>query len=469
MNTTVEKLEGNRVKLTVSHTAAEVDAAVAAAYARAARQVKLPGFRPGKAPRPLIDSHVGRESVLAEALEELVETSYPRALDELRIRPMSAPDTGDLDLIEEGADYTYTAEVDAKPEFTLSSIEDLKAQVPPSETAEAEIDAQIEYVRDRFATLEVVEDRGIIDGDFALLSFTGTVDGKTADDLTVDKYLYEVGRGIMPPEFETGIFGAKPGDNLHIDFAVPETAANPDYVGKPAVFEVEVFEIKAKQLPAIDDELANNIGGFETMAELREDIRTKLNENKATAHGRLIERGARAALAERLEGEIPGELVASRTDAMGEEFFDSLKDQDMTIEDYMRATELTVEQLQADIAREAALRVRDELALEALFRQAGLEYSEEELEAEIAQIAASDKVSTEQMRERLVHAGVLGLLRERLMHRHATRYLMDKVEVVEVAEFDPSAPAEAKPKSKPKKKAPAKKSPAKADDSAKEE
>jgi trigger factor len=467
LNTTVEKLEGNRIRLTVSHTAAEVNDAVARAYTRVAHQIKLPGFRPGKAPRPLIDTHVGRESVLAEALEDLVESGYPRALDELRLRPMSSPDTGDLDLIEEGVEYTYTAEVDVRPEFSVSSIEDLKAEVPPANSTDAEVDAQIEYLRDRFATLQVVEDRGIADGDFALLSFTGTVDGKPADDLTVDKYLYEVGRGIMPPEFETALLGAVAGDKRHVEFAVPETAANPEYVGKPAAFDIEVHEIKAKSLPALDDELASNIGGFETMAELREDIRTRLDENKQTARGRLIERGARASLAERLEGDIPGELVASRTDAMTEEFFDSLKDQGMTMEDYLEATELTVEQIQADIAREAALRVRDELALEALFRQAGLEFTEEELDHEVAEIAGVDKVPVDAMRERLVHSGVMGILRERLMHRHATRYLMDHVEVVEV---DPTAPAAAeKPKPKPKKNAAAKKSSTKTDDSAKEE
>ena len=151
---------------------------------------------------------------------------------------------------------------------------------------------------------------------------------------------------------------------------------------------------------------------------------------------------------------------------MTEEFFDSLKDQGMTMEDYLEATELTVEQIQADIAREAACACATSSRSRRSSAQAGLEYTEEELEAEIEQIAAADKVPAEQMRERLVHAGVLGLLRERLMHRHATRYLMDHVEVVEV---DPAAPAEDKPKSKPKKKAPAKKSPAKADDSAKEE
>jgi trigger factor len=467
LNTTLEKLEGNRVRVTVSHTAAEVDAAIAAAYLRVARQVKLPGFRPGKAPRPLIDGHVGRESVLAEAVEELVESSYPRAVDELRLRPMSAPDTGDLDLIVEGADYTYTAEVDVRPEFTLSSVEDLKAEVPPAHSTDAEVDAQIEYLRDRFATLEVVDDRGIVDGDFGLLSFTGTVDGQTADDLTVDKYLYEVGRGIMPPEFETGILGAKPGDKLHIEFPVPETAANADYVGKPAAFDVEVHEVKAKALPPVDDELASNVGGFETMDGLREDIRTKLDENKAAAHTRLIERGARAALSERLEGEIPGELVAARTEAMSEEFVDSLKDQGMSMQGYLEATDLTIEQLQSDIAREAALRVRDELALEALFRQVGLEYTDEELEHEVEQLAGGDKVPVATMRDRLIHAGVMGMLRERLMHRHATRYLMENVEVVEV---DPSAAgAGDKPKPKPKKKATAKKPSGKADDSAKEE
>jgi trigger factor len=465
LNTTVEKLEGNRIRLTVSHTAAEVNDAVAAAYMRVARQIKLPGFRPGKAPRPLIDSHVGRESVLAEALEELVESSYPRALDDLRIRPISAPDTGDLDLIEEGVEYTYTAEVEVRPDYTLSSIEDLKAEVPPADSTDAEIDAQIEYLRDRFATLQVVEDRGIADGDFALLSFTGTVDGKPAEDLTVDKYLYELGRGIMPPEFETGLLGAKPDDKRQVEFLVPETAANPDYVGKPAAFDIEVFEIKSKTLPALDDELASNIGGFETMAELRDDIRARLDENKATARGRLIERGARAALSERLEGDIPGELVAARTDAMTEEFFDSLKDQGMSMDDYLEATELTVEQIQADIAREAAMRVRDELALEALFRQVGLEYTEEELDHEVEQIAAVDKVAVAAMRDRLIHSGVMGILRERLMHRHATRYLMEHVEVVEV---DPAAKTAAE-KPKPKKKAAAKKSSTKADDSAKEE
>lgn len=462
MNTNVEKLEGTRVRVTVTHTADEVSEAVSAAYSRIARQLKMPGFRPGRAPRPVVDTHVGREAVLAEALEQLVENSYPRALDENRLHPMDRPDTGDMDLIEDGKEYTYTAEVDVRPELTLSSIEGLTADVPTTTSTDAEVDAQIDYLRDRFATLEVVEGRGIQDGDFALLSFTGTVDGQPAEDLTVDKYLYEVGRGIMPPEFDAGLIGIEAGAKTHIEFAVPETAANTDYVGKPAAFDIEVHEIKSKTLPEADDEFASNVGGFETIAELRDDIRGKLDENKAVAHGRLIERESRAALSARLEGEVPERLIAERTDAMAEEFFDSLKDQGMSINDYTEATGVAPEEIRSDIEREAALRVRDELALEALFRKAGLEYTDEELDREIELLAGADKTPIDKMRARLVDTGVIAVLRERLIHRHATRWLMENVEVIErdpkadEAGGEPKKKAAAKPKKPAAKKAPKK-------------
>jgi trigger factor len=440
--------------MTVDHTAEEVNDAIADAYVRMARALKLPGFRPGKAPRPIIDTHVGREKVLAEALEELVERSYPKALDEEMLRPIERPDTGALDGLVEGEGHSYTAEFDCRPDLTLSSIEGLVATVPPATTSDAEIDAQIDYLRDRFATLEVVKDRGIADGDFALLSFTGTVDGKPADDLTVDKYLYEVGKGIMPPEFDRALIGAKAEAKLHVEFPVPETAANTDYVGKPASFDIEVHEIKAKALAEANDEFAGNVGGFETIAELREDIRTKLDENKATARVRLVERAARDALTARLEGDIPDQLVESRTGAMSEEFFDSLQEQGMNMQDYLEAVGLTEEQIHTDISREARLRVADELALEALFRQADLVFTDEELDAEIEKLAEGDKVPVAEMRQRLVETGVMAYLREKLMQQHATRWLMDHVEIVEE---EPGAAAGAETTDKPKKKTAAKK------------
>lgn len=488
MNSSIETLEGNKVRITVTHSADEVRTYIAEAYTQVARQLKLPGFRPGKAPRPIIDAQVGRDHVLGEALETLVERSYPRALDELRVRPLERPDTGTLDGLAEGEDYTYTAEVEIRPELALSSIDGIVAVVPPAKTTDEEIEAQIDYLRDRFATLAPVEDRGIADGDFALLSFTGTVDGEAAEDLSVDKYLYEIGRGIMPPEFDEGLIGAKAGALVHVEFAVPDTAANPDYVGKKAAFDVEVHEIKAKQLAVADDEFATNVGGFDTVEELRTDIRTKLDENKATAQPRLIERAAVQALAERLQGDVPAKLIEDRTGSMTEEFFDSLRDQGMSVDDYTAATGLNPEDLYTDISREAAARVRDELALEALYRQAGLSYTDEELQREIEKLAAADKVPVAAMHQRLIDTGVIAYFRERLMQRHAVRWLMDHAEVVEEAADGAAAkPKKAaakksakktdaaegaaveKPAAKPKKAPAAKKAPAKSDDAAKEE
>lgn len=463
MNSTIEKLEGNRVRLTVTHDEAEVAKAIADAYQRVAKQVRIQGFRPGKAPRPVIDTHVGRDAVLGEALEQLVEDSYPRAIDDLRLRPLERPDTGELDGLVEGEGHSYVAEVAVSPELTLLSTSDLKIVVPVPKSTEEEIDAQVDYLRDRFAQLEPVEGRGVAEGDFVLVSFSGTVDGKPADDLVVEKYLYEMGRGIMPPEFDEQVMGATTGSTVHVTFDVPDSAANPDYVGKPAAFEVEVHEIKAKQIPEADDEFAMNVSGLETITELRDDIRGRLDENKATAHTRLIEREARAALAERLVGDVPQSLVDSQIASMNQEFFESLRMQGFSMADYEAATGLTNEEINADLAREAGLRVREDLALEALFRAEGLAYTDEEVDAEIATLAGEEKAPVEVLRARLIASGVMSLIREQLMRRHATRWLMDNVEVSEEAPSGQSAEA-------PKKKGTSKKKAAKsADETATEE
>jgi trigger factor len=474
LNSSVEKLEGNRVRITVTHTADEVAGAISEAYTTIARKIKLPGFRPGKAPRPIIDTHVGRDSVLGEALEELVERSYPQALDELDIRPIERPDTGELDGLEEGEGHTYTAEVEVRPVLTLSSIADLKVSVPPTATSDEEIEAQIDQLRDRFATLEVVEGRGIEMGDFALLSFAGEVDGKTAEDLSVDKYLYEFGRGIMPEGFDEGLIGSVPGEARVIELIVPDNAANPDYAGKQGVFKVEVMEIKAKTLPAVDDDFAAGVG-FETAQELRDDMRRRIESNKAAGRVRGIERAARELVADRLVGEIPQPLIDSRKETMYDEFVESIGKQGFSVADYVEQTGLSEQELDFDMLTEATSRLREEFGLEALFRAAGLEFAEGELDGEIAAIAAEEKVNPTAMRKRLVESGVMPLIREQLMRRHAIRYLIDTVEVTEaepedlIAKLAEAEAAKFAPAEKPKKKAAAKKPAAKKDDSKKEE
>jgi trigger factor len=473
LNSSVERLEGNRVRITVVHTDDEVRNAIREAYLRVAHKLRLPGFRPGKAPRPIIDTHVGKDSVLAEALEDLVERAYPTALDELGLRPMERPDTGELDLLVEGEGHTFAAEVDVRPKLTLTSIEDVKVSIPPTTTTDDELDSQIAPLLERFATLEVVEGRGVEIGDFALMSFVGTIDGKTADDLSVDQYLYEFGRGIMPDGFDEGLLGMQAGESRTIEITVPESATNPEYANKTGVFDVQIHEVKMKVLPAFDDAFAEGVG-FETAEEMREDLRRRLDGNKAAGRVRSIERAAREMIADRLVGEIPQSLLDDRKNSMLEEFLESIGKQGYTVEDYLAATGVSEQELQIDMTAEATSRLREEFGLEALFDAAGLEYTEEELEAEIAGLAAQEKIASAEMRKRLIENGVMPFLRERLVQRHAIRYLIERVEVVEeepadviaqLAALEAEKTAPAKPKKKPAAKKPSKK----ADDSAKEE
>jgi trigger factor len=460
LKTNVEKLQDTRIKLTVEMTAEEVDKAIDDAYVRIARGAKIPGFRKGKAPRPVIDTYMGRDAVIADALEVMVEQAYPLAIDAEGLLPIDRPDVGELTGLVAGEPYTFTAELDIRPELDLTSIKDLKVTVPPSKSSDREIDAQLDYLRDRFATLEPVEDRGVADGDFVLLSFIGTVDGEAYEGNVVDKFLYELGRGQMPVEFDAAMIGAKPGSEVRAAFPIPETSENPDFVGKTAAFDISIHEVKAKMLPEIDDELASNVGGFDTAQELRDDIRAKLDENKAAGHTRLVEREARAAISERLVGEVPQNMIAARTDDLAHDFFETLRERDYSLEKYLESTGMTSDELRADLEREAAARVRDDLALDALARIAAIELTSEEIEAEIEAMAGAQKADAAGFREKLKAGGAMPVVRQGLLHRKAVRWLMENVEVIEEVPGEADASGSAK-KAAPKKAAAKKAAPKK--------
>jgi len=440
LKTSVENLDGNMVKLTVTVPVETVDSAIADAYRQVGKQVKISGFRKGKVPRPVIDNHVGKDYVLAEAQEGLVNMVYSDALDQAELRPIASPEIGELDPIVPGEEFTFEAEVELRPEYKLSSLKDLSVEVPPSGTTDKEVEAQIAYSRDRFATLDLVE-RGVEKGDFVLISFVGKVDGEEYEGNAVDKYLYEMGMGMMPTEFDDALIGTKAGEEAHAEFPIPDSSSNPDFIGKIATFDVDVHEVKAKVLPDLDDEYATNVGGFDTIDEYRADVRAKLEQSKAVGHGQNVERQVRAALAERLEGEAPVSMVESAKQAMMRDFMTGLEQRGMSPEQYLQATGVTPEILEADIAKQAETSVMEELALEALFRELEFEVTEEEIDAEIAEMAEGSSSSAEELREKWESTGVIGVLNEQIMHKKAVMWLMDDKNV-EVIEKEPEVPGD---------------------------
>jgi trigger factor len=450
LDTTAERLEGNLVRLSVTIPAPDVDVAIEKAYRDVSKKLRIPGFRSGKAPRPIIDSHVGPEAVLAEAQDDLVQAAYTTAIDAEGLRPIESPDMGELDSLIPGSPFTFVAEISVRPELSLSSLDDLVVFAGPRTTTDAEIEAQINHTRERFATLETV-DRPVETNDFVLLSFIGTVDGEAYDGNTVDKYLYEMNRGLMPEEFDATLVGTSAGDQVVSEFAIPDTSSNPEFVGKQARFEIAVHEIKAKIMPALDDALAASVGGFDTLEEMRNDIRKNLDESRAAGHARRVEMLAREALASRLEGEIPEVMVESRVTSMTRDFFDNLEERGISLPDYVQATGVQVEAIQSDIAVQAALRVKEELALESLFRAKGMRVTEGDLAAAFLDLAGGDEDGAETMRQNLVEAGVTPIVKESVVHQKALEWLLANVDVRE----EDTAPSEDK---KAKKAAPKRKS-----------
>lgn len=432
LTTSVERLEGGVVKLTVTVPAELVDAAIERSYKNAAQKVRIPGFRPGKAPVQMLDSMLGRANLLADATEDVVNSTYPKALDLETLRPIESPELEELDVVEPGADFTYWAEIEVRPELTLSGVEGLAVEVPPAEATDADIDAQIELTRERFATLEPVEGRGVQADDFVLLSFVGLVAGEAYEGNEVDKYLYEMGRGLMPPEFDAGIIGVEPGGETRVEFTIPETTSNEAFAGKQATFDITVHEIKAKVLPEIDDELASNAGGFDSIDDLREDLRNRLSVQKRLAHSQAKERAARAAVAERLQGDIPEGMIIQRQGSMTRDFMTMLEDQQLTIDQYLGQSGVDMDSFEADIKEQAVISLREELGLEALFRALDMSVDEADIEAELKEMTTAADDTIEQTRERWEELGLMAVLREQISHRKAMRWLLENVQVTEI-------------------------------------
>ncbi len=433
MKTSVEHLEGTNVKITVIVSADEVDAAISSSYAAMGAKVRVPGFRKGKAPRTVVDNYVGRDYVLAEATEELVNSTYPRAIDAEGLRTVDAPEMDEIDTVAQGEEYTYSAQVELRPELTLTSVEDFSATVPAKDASDDEINMQVAMLQDRFATLEPVADRALEANDFALISFTGFVDGEPYEGNEVDKYLYELGQGLMPVEFDEGIIGVEAGGEKRIEFAIPDTSSNPEFVGKTAQFDVTVHEVKAKVLPALDDEFAGNMG-FDSLDEMRDDMRARVNVQKVVAHDREKERALKAQLAERLEGEAPEAMVRQRTGTMMRDFQAMLDQRDMTIESYLQASGVPFETLQADIGSQAAQSVKEDLALEALFRAKGLEVTDADINEELNTVAEGTSVTPEEARKRWEDMGLMPVVEEQIMHRKAVDWLMENATITETAD-----------------------------------
>jgi trigger factor len=436
MKTQVSELADNRVRLDVEVPAADVDHAFDHALHDLAESVRVPGFRPGKAPKPLVMRQVGRETVVEEALRDHLTGWYSRAVAVAGISPVDRPTIDWSDEPIEGVPFAFTAEVQVKPPPEVRAYKGLEAVRQPVAVPEDAIDAEIERLRATVAELRPVE-RAAAEGDFVVIDYQGTADGAPLEGASGASYGVELGVGKLLPELEVGIAGMAAGDQRDVDVTMPQEPESGDLAGRQVHFHVTVREVKERVLPALDDELAMAVSEFDTLGELRADIHERIREVMARESDRLYRSAVLAALAEQLSTPVPEPLVRDRLAEMTRGLISELRARGIEMEDYLRISGQSAESLVEAMRPQAEDAVRKDLAVEAVVAAEGIEITDEMVEAWVREQAAAEGEDAEMAVQRLTgDPAVLTALRADLAMQKALDVVVESATPISPQQAD---------------------------------
>lgn len=398
MSLQLEKLEKNMAKLTIEVSAEEFEKAIATAYNHNKGKFNIPGFRKGKAPQAMIEKMYGAGVFYEDAANTLIDENYPKAAEECTEEIVSAP-TIDLEQIEKGKPFIFTALVALKPEVTLGEYKGIEVEKAAAVVADSDVDEELKAVQIKNGRLVSVEDRPVADKDQTIIDFKGFIDDKAFDGGEGIDYSLVIGSHSFIDTFEEQLIGKNIGELCEVNVVFPEEYHAPELAGKPAKFEVTVKEIKVNELPELNDEFASEVSDFETMAEYKEDIKAKLQDKKnreaATDNeNRVIEK-----IVEGSVMDIPQPMIDAQTRNMLEDYARRLQGQGLDINDYMKYTGMTVDKLKEQMEPQALRRIKTRLVLEKIVEAESIEVSEETLERQITSMAASYKMEVDQLKE----------------------------------------------------------------------
>ncbi len=423
MRTSVESLEGNKVKLSVEVDEAEFERAVDDAFRRIAREVRIPGFRPGKAPRRVLEARIGSEVARQEALREALPGYLARAITEHEVDAIAPPEV-DITAGEEAGAVAFDAVVEVRPRVAVPGYANLRVTVPrPTVTAE-EVDAQIDRMRAQHGELVTVE-RAARDGDHVSIDIQGSQHGEPLEQLTADDYLYEVGSGGVVPELDDQLRGARPGDILQFDAQHPD----PDEDGLS--FRVLVKEVKEQRLPEATDEWAAEASELQTLDELRADIERRYLTIKRVQAQMILRDQVVEAVTDLVEEDAPEPLVQSEMAHRAEDLVRRLAAQGASVEQYLAATGRDQQELTDELRATATRAVLADLALRAVADAEDIEVTEEDLDREIARVAERSGEKPAAIRRQLERDDLLPAVRSDIRKGKALEWLIEHVEIVD--------------------------------------
>ena len=398
MSVQVEKLEKNMAKLTIEVSSEEFENAIAKAYKKNKNKISMPGFRKGKAPRAMIEKMYGKGIFYEDAANSIIPDAYADAAKESELEIVAQPEI-DVTQIESGKPFIFTATVALKPEVTLGEYKGIEVEKKDVEVTDEEVEAEINKVRESNARMLDIDDRATQDGDTVLIDFDGYVDGKQFEGGKADDYSLVLGSHSFIDNFEEQLVGKNIGDDVEVNVTFPENYQAEELQGKPAVFKVKIKEIKVKELPELDDDFAQDVSNFDTIAEYKEDLKKKLTENKEEALKREREEAVIGKIIENAQMDIPEQMVDAQTRQMTQEFAQRLSSQGLSIDQYMQFTGLTPQKMIEELKPQALKRIQSRLVLEAVVAAENIETTEEELDKEIENMASMYQMEVDKLKE----------------------------------------------------------------------
>lgn len=423
-----EKQEGNTGTLTVEVPAEEVTAGLDKAFKKVVKQVQAPGFRKGKMPRQMFEKMYGVEALYNDALDFILPEAYANAVEEAGIEPIDRPEI-DIEQMEKGKELIFNAVVTLKPEVKLGEYKGLEVTRQETEVTDEEIEEQLKDRQKAFAEMVVKEDGSIEDGDTVTLDFEGFVDGEAFEGGKAEQYDLEIGSGSFIPGFEEQLVGLKQGEEKDVEVTFPEEYHAAELAGKPAVFKVTIHEIKAKEVPELDDELAKEIDEeVDSLDALRAKLKETTSEEKKTASETALRDDLVEAAARNAEVDIPEVMVTTEVDRMMGEFEQRLQMQGMNLELYFQFSGQDEEALRTQMQDDAQNRVRVSLVLEAIGKAENVEVAEEDINAELEKMSEQFGMEIEQIKNTL---GGTSMLENDLRFTKTVELLVENAKITE--------------------------------------
>ena len=397
MSLQVEKLEHNMAKLTIEVSAEELEGAIQKSYLKQRGKVNVPGFRKGKVPRQVMEKMFGVEVFYEDAANTLIPDAYAKAYDEADIDIVSQPSI-EVTQIEKGKPFIFTAEVAVRPEVKLGEYKGVEVDKFSNRVTAKEIDAKLEEERNKNARTVNVEGRPVQKDDEVILDFEGFVVGVAFDGGKGENYSLTIGSNTFIPGFEDQLIGVEAGKEVEVNVTFPEDYHEESLKGKPAVFKCTVHEIKAKELPELDDEFASEVSEFDTLEELKADIKAKIKEQK-NAEGKSAQQDqALDTIIAATEMDIPDAMVETEARQMVDSFGQRIQQQGLTMQQYMQFTGMDTEKMLEEMRPQAMKRIQTRLVLEAIVAAENIVTSDERLDEEIAKMAEMYSMEADQLK-----------------------------------------------------------------------